>query len=92
MFKLAIVLKKSIAEIEALSSYELSEWIAYSKIEPLPDAHWDAALIAYTIASVNAGKKKLKFEDFLPTVESKTKKHSKSTAKEMREYLRCQTK
>lgn len=67
MFRLAVVLGKTVAEIEAMSSAELSEWMVYARLEPLPDAHWDAASINFTLASVFAGKgARPKLEDFLP--------------------------
>jgi hypothetical protein len=51
--------------LSRMDSAELSEWLAYDRIEPLPDAHWDAALIAHTTAR-SMGAKKAKFENFLP--------------------------
>jgi len=77
VFKLALLLGKSVGEIETtMSSSELTEWLAYSQVEPLPDAHWDAALIAYTTSRSMGGKGH--FEDFLPkTVKQKRKSEPK---------------
>jgi len=67
MLRLAIVLHKSIEQVEAMPSAHISEWIAYSRIVPLPDPHWDAAMMAQTTASVFAGKgQRPKIDDFLP--------------------------
>jgi hypothetical protein len=49
-----------------MSEPEFRGWLAYDRIEPLPDAHWDAALIASTIARALGGDKKARLEDFLP--------------------------
>jgi hypothetical protein len=70
MCDLAIVLHKTVEEIEAMSSRELTIWMAYSRIKALPDAHWDSASVAHSIVSVMGGK--AKFEDFLPKVERKS--------------------
>lgn len=53
-----------------MSSSELSEWIAYEKVTgPLGAERGDiqAAIIATTVANVNAGKgRKAKVKDFIP--------------------------
>jgi hypothetical protein len=51
--------------MERMSEPEFRRWLAYDRVEPLPDAHWDAALVASTIAAAMTGKK-FKIEDFLP--------------------------
>lgn len=38
-----------------MSSAELAEWAAYSRVAALPDAHWDAALVACHIANSARG-------------------------------------
>ena len=48
-----------------MSSEEFMEWLAYDRIQPLPDGYWEAALIASTIAN-SMSKKKHKLESFLP--------------------------
>lgn len=50
-----------------MSSAELSEWVAYDRVEPLPDPHWSAALIASTVYNANAARGRgAKLRDFLP--------------------------
>lgn len=46
---------------------ELSRWLAYSQVEALPDAHWDAAMVARTVAAVMGGYKG-GLDPFLPVV------------------------
>jgi len=83
MFRLAVVLGKTVAEIERMSSAELSEWMVYAKLEPLPDGHWDAASISFTLANVFGGKgKRPKFEDFLPRAVKRRRKGGKAMSPE----------
>lgn len=58
----------TVRELHAkLDSAELSEWLAYDRIEPLPDSYWQSALIASTVANaMGSGKKTHKLADFLP--------------------------
>ena len=52
-----------------MDSYELQEWIEYSKVEPLEyRADLRAGIVASTLANVNRGKnqKAFKPEDFMP--------------------------
>lgn len=51
--------------LSRMDSAELSEWLAYDQIDPLPDPYWCAALIASTIARC-MGAKSAKLEKFLP--------------------------
>lgn len=44
---------------------ELSEWMAYDRIEPAPDPYWCAALVASTVARA-LGNGKARLEDYLP--------------------------
>lgn len=70
MFKLALLLGKTVGEIEhTMSSVELTEWLAYASIEPLPDAHWDSANVAFHVNRAMGGKGR--FESFLPQTEHK---------------------
>jgi hypothetical protein len=48
---------------------ELREWLAFDQLHPLPDAHWDAALIASTTARA-MGAKGVKLEHMLPVKET----------------------
>lgn len=68
-----MTLGKTVGEIEnTMSSAELTEWIAYAGIDPLPDAHWDAANIAFHVNRSMGGKGR--FEDFLPQTERKRRR------------------
>jgi hypothetical protein len=67
MLDLAVVLHKSLDEIEAMSSRELSEWMAYSRIKAMPDHHWDAAQISAVVANaMGGGGRTYAVEDFYP--------------------------
>lgn len=67
MFRLALLLHKSIDEIEHLSSREISEWIAYDRINPLPDPWLQTGVIAATQANCHRSKgKPYKPGDFTP--------------------------
>jgi len=59
-----------------VSSYELSEWMAFSTLEPFgADAeNLGHAITASTVANVNRGKndKPYKVEDFMPKFEKET--------------------
>lgn len=50
---------------ERMDSAELSEWMAYQRIEPLPDPFWIGGVIASTMANIHT-EKKFKPEDFMP--------------------------
>lgn len=58
-----------------MSSAELSEWLAYDRISPIPDSYWQTALIASTVANM-LGKKRRTLEEFLPRKKGKEKKQS----------------
>jgi len=51
-----------------MSSRELSEWLAFAQLDPLPDPHLSAGLIAHTVAAANwSGKgSRPKLEDYIP--------------------------
>jgi hypothetical protein len=67
MFDLAAARRTSIGEIEAMSSRELSEWMAYYRIRPNPDPHWIGAQICAVIANVmSSGDRQYAVEDFYP--------------------------
>jgi hypothetical protein len=60
-----------------MSSAELSEWIAFFRIEPFPDWYWPFAQICAVIANVFGGKgRKAKVEDFIPKVKAAGKRLS----------------
>jgi len=54
-----------------ISSKEISEWMAYNRIEPFGEERADirSAIIACTLANVYRGKDKppFKIDDFIPT-------------------------
>jgi hypothetical protein len=84
-------LGKSLAEIEALSGWELACWKAYHAVEPLPDAHWDQAHICSVIASVMSARgKRYSVDDFLPWVQPKVRR-ARQTPEEMYKALRIAT-
>lgn len=65
LFFLAGHLGMTVHQLEqGMGSLELSEWLVFSRIHPLPDAHWDAARICQVISAANGSKAKL--SDFLP--------------------------
>lgn len=52
-----------------MSAVEFVEWIAYFRIEPIPDPIRDAAQICATIANVNRSKgPAYRARDFMPRV------------------------
>ena len=48
-----------------MSQPEFESWIAYNRIEPLPDPYWIGAQIAWVCAQIWS-KKKMRIEDFIP--------------------------
>jgi hypothetical protein len=67
MFRLALLLGRTVAELERdMSSRELSEWIAYQRIHPLPDGYWQAGMIASVMA--NCWGATTTPDDFIPRV------------------------
>jgi len=60
-------LGKTVSELLAeISSAELTEWLAYDRIDPLPDPYWTNALLCQTIMR-SQGNSKAKLVDFLPS-------------------------
>lgn len=49
-----------------MDSAELSEWLAFDRVEGIPDPHWQTALIALLIARTMGGDRRAQLEDFLP--------------------------
>lgn len=91
MFRLALALGKSLAEVEALSGRELDRWKAYHEVEPLPDPHWDAAHLCSVIASVMGAKgKRYTVDDFLPRI-AERKPRRRQTPEEMAAAFRAIT-
>jgi hypothetical protein len=67
LFQLAVLLGRTVGELETtMSSHELSEWMAFHRIRPLPDSYWQAGLIASTMA--NCWGASTTPDEFLPQV------------------------
>jgi hypothetical protein len=54
--------RRLLAEVD---SAELSEWLAFDRIEPLPDSYWQAGMVASVVARAN-GAKSCTPQDFMP--------------------------
>ena len=70
MCRLALTLKKSIREIEAMDSVEISQWIAYDRKHTLPDPWLQHGILCATLANLWS-KSKHKPEDFIPKLKKK---------------------
>lgn len=71
IFKLALALGRTVDELLAsMSSAELSEWIAFDRVERLPDPYWIGGMIASVVANSIAGAKTTP-SDFIPREEIK---------------------
>lgn len=53
-----------------MSSHELSEWLAYANIEPLPDHYFIGAQICAVTASAWGGKARI--DDYIPKPEPRS--------------------
>jgi hypothetical protein len=62
---LAITLHKSLTEIMALPSWEISYWLARCRTKALPDSLWQTGLMCSTLVNVMTGAK-AEPEDFVP--------------------------
>jgi hypothetical protein len=70
-----------------IGSDELSEWLAFDRIEPLDDGYWQAARICLTMAQAWGGRKnKATLDDFLP-VSRKPRKRARPTWSEVSAIL-----
>ena len=81
MFRLAAHLGMTVRRLlSELDSRELSEWLAYDRLEPLDDPYWRSGMVASTVANCMAGKKGEKFkpQDFLPRQKPQSAKQSKA--------------
>jgi hypothetical protein len=66
LFRLALALGRTVRELEeGMDSRELSEWLAYCQIDPLPDSHWQTGLLASTMTNLWS-KSRTSPEDFIP--------------------------
>ncbi len=66
-------------EVEALDSMELSEWIAYFRINPIPDPWLQTGIQCATLANVHGGK--LAPKDFIPQYEEQVDQVALNRAK-----------
>ncbi len=57
-----------------MDSAELSEWLAFSQIEPLPNPYWIGANICHVIANSNS-KKRFSLSDFMPQLRHHTRQN-----------------
>jgi hypothetical protein len=67
-FRLALALGRTVAELrQTVSSTELTYWVAFNQLEPLPEHRADVrnAIVGYTIAR-SMGSRGCTPEDFLP--------------------------
>jgi hypothetical protein len=64
---------------------ELAEWLAYDRVEPLPDPWMEAAIVARTVAAVNGAKGKwLALETYYWPEMVRPRRPRQQTAAEMR--------
>lgn len=65
---MALHLGKTVRQLlSELDSEELSEWLAYDQLEPLPDAHWDSGMMASTVVNMfSKTNRRYKPTDFMP--------------------------
>jgi hypothetical protein len=67
-----LALGRTVRELEAsIDSSELTEWMAYNQIEPIPDSNWHTGLLASVMCNLWS-KSRSKPDDFIPRV-----KHSR---------------
>ena len=65
-------------EVARMPARDRDELLAFFELHPMPDAHWDAGMIAATIANVNRSKGGRTFHpgDFMPRAAVKGEKQS----------------
>jgi hypothetical protein len=73
MFRLALALGRTVAELEeTMSGRELTEWMAYDSLEPFGEQRADlrSGIVASTIANCHRSRgPAFKPQDFMPFVE-----------------------
>lgn len=67
LFKLALLLGKSLREVQAFDAKELVAWKKYFELYPAPDPWLQTGIQCATIANVHGGKMAPK--DFIPQYE-----------------------
>lgn len=87
---MALELGKTVAEIETMSSLEISEWIAYNRIDPLGrEQRGDlrAGIVASVIANSNRTRgSAFTAQDFLPFPTAKTPTQKQTPVEAVQEF------
>lgn len=71
--------------LDRLDSRELSEWIAYDRLEPLPDTWLQNGIVAHLIAAL--GGEKTKPHDWIPKPSKASKTNGRATEEQTANYL-----
>ena len=71
MFRLAGHLKKNISEIRAMDSRDLTEWLAFSTLEPIGDHRADIQAATIACAVISSVGVKCKLADWIPDYDKK---------------------
>jgi hypothetical protein len=59
---------RTVRELEgSIDSREITEWMAYNQLDPIPDSNWQTGLLASVMVNLWS-KTKAKPEDFIPRV------------------------
>jgi hypothetical protein len=64
--RLAVLLSRTLGEIERLPASELSEWMAAENLGLLPDSHLQTGLVCATVANSMGVKRRVTPADFMP--------------------------
>ena len=90
MFRLALLLRKTVGELEAqMSSHELSEWLAFFRIHPMPDPALHTAMICSAVA--NSVGSDTTPEDFMPKYERAIGSSAEEAASAMQAWAMSMT-
>jgi len=66
-FRLALRLKMTVRELlDRMDSAELTEWMAYALLEPLPDPWQQSGILCALLANLWSSKGRFRPEDFIP--------------------------
>ena len=75
---------RTVRELEqSIDSREVSEWMAYNLLDPIPDSNWQTGLLASLMVNLWS-KTRSKPEDFIP----RAKKARRQTVEEMYASMR----
>jgi hypothetical protein len=87
---LALALKRTVRELEhSIDSTEISEWLAYNQLDPLPDSNWQTGLLASTMVNLWS-KTRTKPEDFIPRAKQSRRQSVEDMYMAMRGACRSQ--